>query len=201
MRFAALILAAGESRRMGPRNKLLLPLKGRPLAAHVLDAVLASDVSDVCIVLGHDAAALRTALEPHAYETVHFAINPAYRNGMASSLICGLASLGQRDGVLVCLGDMPGVPPDLMNALCAAYRLGDYAVVPVWKGQWGNPVLLSAQAAADARTLTGDRGARALLKFNVRAVREVAASTDAVLHDIDHPKDWSALQAPAGGHA
>jgi molybdenum cofactor cytidylyltransferase len=190
MRFAALILAAGASRRIGPENKLLMNLNGKPLVAHVLDAVQKARAAEVCVVLGHDAGAVRAVLEPRAGPSVRFVMNPVYEEGMASSLVCGLACLsGGHDGVAVCLGDMPFVTPETIDTLFAALRPGDYACVPVRRGEWGNPVVLSATAATAAMKLTGDRGARALLRQQADRVREVAVSADSVLQDIDRRDD------------
>lgn len=190
MHFAALILAAGSSRRMGPANKLLLPLAGRPLIRHVLEAVQASRVERICVVLGHEAAAVRAVLEPRAAPCVEFVTNTDYRGGLSSSLRCGLRRLGDGfAGVAVCLGDMPRITACIIDALCDGLVPGDYAVVPVRAGQWGNPALLSAEATRDAGMLTGDRGARALLRRHAAHVREVPVSSDAILRDIDRRQD------------
>lgn len=190
MSFAALVLAAGSSRRMGSANKLLLDLNGRPLAARVLEAVQASAVAEVIVVLGHEAESVRAVLEPCAGPSVRFVTNGDYRDGLASSLVCGLRTLEDgHAGVAVCLGDMPFVEPELIDALCAALEPGAYAAVPVWRGTWGNPAVLSPEAVRDAMPLTGDRGARALLKRHAGRVREVAAPSDAVLRDIDRGQD------------
>lgn len=190
MSFAALVLAAGSSRRMGPKNKLLLEFRGAPLVAHVLDAVQASRVSEICVVLGHEAGRVRAVLEPRASDSVRFVENGAYRNGLASSLTCGLRRLTPGyEGVAVCLGDMPFVQPDVIDALCAALAPGSYAAVPVWRGEWGNPAVLSPEAARNALELSGDAGARALLRRHAELVVEVAAPSDAVLRDIDREPD------------
>lgn len=193
MSFAALIPAAGMSRRMGTANKLLLVLHGKPLIAHVLEAVQASGVNEICVVLGHDANAVRAVLEAHATRPVRFVTNTEYRSGLASSLACGFGALGSHDGVAVCLGDMPGVETAVIDALCAALQPDDYAAVPVWKDRWGNPALLSAAAAADAARLTGDKGARALLRRHAARVREVPVRSPAVLRDVDRREDFGLL--------
>ncbi len=190
MSFAALILAAGVSRRMGQTNKLLVELDGAPLVAHVLNAVQRSQIADICVVLGHQADAVRAVLRSFASPSVRFVTNPDYADGLATSLACGLRNLEEdHEGVAVCLGDMPFVASDVIDALCAALTPEAYAAVPVWGGEWGNPVVLSAEAVRDALLLAGDGGARALLRRHAGRVREVAARSDAVLRDIDRKAD------------
>ena len=190
MSFAALILAAGTSRRMGSANKLLLDLNGMPLVAHVLHAVRKSRVQEICVVLGHEAGRVRAALEDYSGPSFRFVMNPDFESGLASSLTCGLEYLaGAYDGVAVCLGDMPFLGTGVIDALCEALLPGDYAAVPVHEGQWGNPVVLSPEAVRDAMALTGDRGARALLVRQKARVREVAVSCGGVLRDIDRERD------------
>lgn len=190
MSFAAVILAAGASRRMGEANKLLLDVNGVPLAAHALEAVQASRAEEICVVLGHEAEKVRAVLKPRAAGSVRFLTNADHADGLASSLVCALRRLKNRhDAVAVCLGDMPFVTADVIDALYAALAPGDYAAVPVWRGEWGNPVVLSAEAARDATALTGDRGARMLLRRHAARVRAVPAPSAAVLRDIDRQAD------------
>ena len=102
---AALVLAAGQSRRMGQANKLLAPVDGRPMVAHAVDAMLASRADPVIVVTGHQADAVRAAL---AGRPVIWAHNPDYASGLSSSLAAGLAALPEdAEGVVIGLGDMP----------------------------------------------------------------------------------------------
>lgn len=187
-RIGAIVLAAGRSSRMAPRNKLLIEDRdGVPMVARVVDAVLASPARPVIVVTGHAADAVRAAL---AGRDVTFAHNPDHEQGLSSSLRVGLDALGDRvDAVLVCLGDMPLVTPALIERLISAYDAeeGRLIVVPVAGGRHGNPVLWDKTFFPAMRAITGDVGARHLLGENAESVHEVLLEDEAALADFDTP--------------
>jgi molybdenum cofactor cytidylyltransferase len=198
-RVAALLLAAGLSRRMAPHNKLLAAdAAGAAVVARAADAVLASRARPVIAVLGHQADAVAAALGTRPVRTVRA---PDYEAGLSASLRAGLAALpAEADAVLVCLGDMPLVTPTLIDRLLDAYdsEQGSLIVVPTHRGKRGNPVLWDRRFFAEMAALTGDTGARALLLRHAEHVVEVECDTDAALLDFDTPDALS----PAGfGHA
>ena len=198
-RVAALLLAAGVSRRMAPYNKLLVAdAAGTAMVACVADAVLASRARPVIAVLGHQADEVAAVLGPRPVTIVRA---PDYESGLSVSLRAGLAALpAEADAVLVCLGDMPLVTPALINCLLDAYDSddGNLIVVPTHHGKRGNPVLWDRRFFADMAALTGDTGARALLLRHAEHVVEVEWDTDAVLLDFDTP---DALTTAGFGHA
>jgi molybdenum cofactor cytidylyltransferase len=187
-RVAALLLAAGLSRRMAPRNKLLVPdATGTAMVARAADAVLASRARPVIAVLGHQADLVAAALGPRPIHTVRA---PDYQAGLSASLRAGLAALPMDvDAVLVCLGDMPLLTQALIDCLLDAYNAveGSLIVVPSYHGKRGNPVLWDRRFFADMAALTGDTGARALLLRHAEHVVEVEWKSDAVLRDFDTP--------------
>lgn len=194
-RIAALILAAGQSRRMGALNKMIAEVDGKPMVAHVLEAVTASRAGPVTVVTGHDPEAVRAALAGHEIRFVH---NPHYAEGLSTSLRAGIAALpGDVDGVLVCLGDMPRVGPETLNRLIAAYspQEGRAICVPTVAGKRGNPVLWDRRFFAEMRDLAGDVGARHLIGLHADQVCEVAVDGDGVLLDIDTPEALQALNS------
>src|SRR5690606_40146905 len=117
---AAIVLAAGQSRRMGPLNKLLAEIAGKPMLAHVVDAVLASAARPVIVVTGHEPERVREALSGR---DVTFAHNPDYAQGLSTSLRRGTAILDEKvDGAVVCLGDMPGITETHIDRLISAFN-------------------------------------------------------------------------------
>jgi molybdenum cofactor cytidylyltransferase len=195
-RIAALVLAAGQSRRMG-RNKLLLPIEGTPMVARTVDALIASAATDIVVVTGHQPDALRAALAGRSVAFVH---NPDFASGLASSLQAGIAALpADADGALVCLGDMPLVAPPHLDRLIAAFNPleGRLICVPTYDGKRGNPVLWTRQFFAEMQTVSGDMGARGLLDRHGDAVCEVAMADAAVLLDFDTPDALSAVTGSA----
>jgi molybdenum cofactor cytidylyltransferase len=192
-RIAALILAAGQSRRMGALNKMIAEVDGKPMVAHALAAVTASQAGPVVVVTGHDPDAVRAALAGHEIRFVH---NPHYAEGLSTSLRAGLAALPPDiDGVLVCLGDMPRVTHETLNRLIAAYNPveGRAICVPTVEGKRGNPVLWDRRFFAEMQDLAGDVGARHLIGAHADQVCEVPMEGNGALLDIDTPEALQAL--------
>ena len=183
---AALVLAAGRSRRMAPLNKLLVTDdRGAPMIARVVDNVLSSHARPVIVVTGHErerveeALANRPVLVSHAED---------FASGLSASLKAGLASLPPDvDGVIVCLGDMPLVSPQMIDRLLAAFdpEEGRAIVMPTYRGKQGNPMLWSREFLPDMLKLTGDVGARHLAAKHADRMVEVEMADDAVLRDFD----------------
>jgi len=195
-RIAAIVLAAGRSRRMGDANKLLSPVAGRPMLVHAVEAALRSRAAPVVVVTGHDGAAVRAAL---AGLDVRFVDNPDYAAGMSTSLRAGLAALPEGiDGAVICLGDMPRVSPALIDRLIENFDAdaGRAICLPCHRGRRGNPVLWAARFFPEMERLSGDRGARQLIVVHDASVHEVACDVDGVLIDVDTPEMLARLREP-----
>ncbi len=186
----AIILAAGRSTRMGDEHKLLADWNGKPLIAHVADAIAAAGLPPPLIVLGARADDVRAALGGRA---ALFVTAADYAEGLSRSLRTGIAAVPDDwRAVLVCLADMPRVEPVLLRALAA---IEAPAAVPVWNGKRGNPVRWDRTCFARLAGLDGDVGGKALLSELAGRVVEIAAPSDAVLDDIDTPAALAALRA------
>ncbi len=184
-RVAALVLAAGQSRRMGARNKLLAKIDAKPMVVRVVDAALDSVAESVVVVTGHEAEAVERVLADRPVRFVH---NPDFAAGLSTSLQAGLSALDRDiDAFLVLLGDMPRVSADIINELIATFdpSAGRAIIVPTYDGKRGNPVLWDRHFLAEMRTLAGDVGARHLIGHHAEQVAEVAFADDAILLDID----------------
>jgi molybdenum cofactor cytidylyltransferase len=193
-RIAAVILAAGESRRMGGPNKLLAKVREKPLVGIAAEAALRSRAKPVVVVTGHNADAIRGALDKAAVRFVH---NPAYADGLSTSLRAGISSLGPEiDGAVVLLADMPRVTAAMIDRLIEAFQPEEGAaiIVPTVKGKRGNPVLWARKYFADLANARGDTGGRDLIAANRIAVREVEIGEAAAV-DLDTPE---ALKAEGG---
>jgi molybdenum cofactor cytidylyltransferase len=193
-RIAAIVLAAGRSRRMAPRNKLLIEDgDGRAMVARVVDHALASRARPVVVVTGHMAKEVRAALSGRS---VLYAHNDHFADGLASSLRAGLAALPPAtDGALVCLGDMPLVDGPMLDRLIDAFdpEEGRGIVLPTFNGKQGNPMLWGARFFPAMAALSGDSGARHLAAEHAEAVVEVELGSDAVLRDFDTPETLETL--------
>ncbi len=190
MELAAIILTAGESTRM-PGNKLLLPIRGSPMIAHIFETVVEAGFSPVVVVAGFEEPAIRIALEGRK---VHFVSNPDWKLGLASSLQAGISVLpGAIDGVLIMLGDMPLVKASTLQTLKISFTAGGcrQIIYPTYEGRQGNPVLFPARFFDDILNLQGDRGAKELLKKHAADTVAVPVKSREVLLDCDTEEDYT----------
>lgn len=187
-RIAAIVLAAGQSRRMGAQNKLLAQLQGKPMVARAVEAALASAVDEVVVVTGHQAEAVRKALAAYNVRFVHSA---DASKGLARSLQSGIEALGDGvAGAVICLGDMPYVRASGIDALISAFdpKAGRSIIVTTHDGKRGNPVLWDRRYFSEMARISGDVGARHLIGLYEEAVIEVPAESAQKLIDIDTPE-------------
>jgi molybdenum cofactor cytidylyltransferase len=186
MKVAALVLAAGFSRRMAPRNKLLIAdASGRAMVARVAAAALASRADSVVVVTGHQADAVQASMHGLAVRFVHA---PDHAQGMSASLQAGIAALpSDVGGALICLGDMPLVSPGLLDRVIAAFEAAPRPaiILPLCAGARGNPLLWDRAFFPAFATLSGDQGARPLLQVYGRHIVSIETGDDAVLQDFD----------------
>ena len=184
-RIAAVVLAAGRSTRMGPQNKLLADIGGKPMVRHTVEAALASRAAPVVVVTGHMAAEVAAALNGL---DVMLAANPDYATGLASSLKAGLRALqGKQDGILVLLGDMPYIERGHIDRLIEAFS-PDAIVVPTHDDRIGNPILWPARYFPELLHLEGDAGAKRLVGTHAAHLRKIDLATDAIFVDVDTPE-------------
>jgi molybdenum cofactor cytidylyltransferase len=193
-RIAAIVLAAGRSRRMAPRNKLLIEDDaGRAMVARVVDNALASRARPVIVVTGYQEKEVRAALKGRS---VLYAHNPQFTEGLSSSLRTGLAALPPNtDGALVCLGDMPLVEGAMLDRLIEVFdpEEGRAIIAPTFNGKQGNPMLWARKFFPAMAALSGDVGARHLAAEHADVTAEVEMGDDAVLRDFDTPETLEAL--------
>ena len=186
-RITAVILAAGQSRRMGAANKLLEEVDGATMVHRVVAQASASQADKVIVVLGHEGDAVRAAL---AESGVAFTDSPHYADGLSASLKAGVAAVpAGSDGAIVLLGDMPAVTAAHIDQVIAAFNPveGRSICVPTTRGKRGNPVLWGRDYFAEIGALSGDVGARHLIGAHADAVCEVALEDDAIFVDVDTP--------------
>lgn len=187
-KIAGVLLAAGQSRRMGAANKLLLEVAGKPMLRHAVDAAKAAGLSPLIIVTGHERERLEALL---ADEPVTYTHNPDYADGLSTSLRCGIRALPEGvGGALIGLGDMPGINSALMRAMIERFNAHDGAciIVPTVDGKRGNPVLWPARFFAEMAQIEGDVGARHLIGLHSDAVVELPVEDAGPLTDLDTPE-------------
>lgn len=191
------VLAAGSSTRLGhPKQLLPLGRDDRPLLAHTLDNAARSTLDGIVVVLGHAAAAIRARIDFAACRDTRVVVNERYHEGQSTSLHAGLAALPpDTAAALFLLGDQPLVTPAILNALIAAYRARRAPiVVPAYDGRRGNPVLFDRALFPELLAITGDQGARGVLRAHQADVVEVLVAGAAYMYDVDTEEDYARLK-------
>lgn len=202
---AAIILAAGSSSRMGGgRHKLLLPLDGRPVLSHVIDATLGSYARPIVIVLGHQADQVRTQIETYIMQPgINIVENTAYLQGMSTSMHLGIQILiahGYKkvdvaytvDSALIMLGDQPMITSQVIDTLITTFRAtGKRIVAPLYEGKRGSPVLFDASLFPELLQVSGDEGGRTVLERHRQDVELVEMGNALANYDVD---TWDAYQ-------
>jgi molybdenum cofactor cytidylyltransferase len=189
---AAIILAAGRSRRMGTQ-KLLLPWGGKTVIEQIADQILLAGLQPVLVVIGADAAADTAAIaQALAGRPITLAHNPNRDAEMLSSVRCGLKALpGDCEAALIALGDQPAIRTELIDSLIQAYQTaGRGIVMPTCRGKRGHPTMIAARYFGEILSGYDGVGLRGLLEAHPQDIHEVIVTDPAVLADIDHPDDY-----------
>jgi len=192
---SAIVLAAGESRRMGG-TKQLLPWHEKTVLGHLLDTLQSSSVGEIILVLGHEAERI---LEKVAIREIKVVFNPDYQKGMSTSLRRGLMAANQAaDGFLVVLADQPAITPEIIDRLIDSFgqvQPGKNIVAPSFRGRRGHPVLFGRKYREEFGGLTGEVGGREILARHPEDILVLEVDTDAVLIDLDTPEDYRRYSA------
>ena len=138
---SAILLAAGQSKRMGDENKLVKNFQGIPLIKHSVRNILASFIGELIIVLGHQKEIIEKLIDKN--EKIKFVFNQDFESGIATSIKTGLNHLSEEtEAFFICLGDMPMVNKDIFNLLIKSKNNREI-IVPTYKNKQGNPILFS----------------------------------------------------------
>jgi molybdenum cofactor cytidylyltransferase len=197
---AGLILAAGESSRMGA-DKALLTYRGRTFLETILTSCRDAGLEPLVVVLGHHAEEIRRAVKFGSAEVV---INSDYQRGQTSSLQAGLRALESPDfeapveakveAIILCLVDHPNVSPPTVRKLIASFEPPKSSVViPTFQGRRGHPVLIGRALFAELRNLSPDQGANGVIQKHRDATQFVEVSDPGVLTDVDDPEAYRLL--------
>ena len=183
---AGIILAAGQSRRMGKLNKMTTTVKGKPMVRHVAEAACTSKLQTVSIVTGHKPQEVINVLDELEINQVN---NPDYEKGLSTSLSAGIRMLGADvSHVIVILGDMPMITSQMINRLIDQSSTNpNHIIVSTHKGKRGNPVLWPRSFFGELQSIEGDTGARHIMAANRDRLIEVELGEAASL-DLDTPE-------------
>ena len=185
---SAVLLAAGQSKRMGEENKLTKKIKDVPLIKHSVQNILSSSINELIIVLGHEKEIIETIIKKN--ERIKFAFNRNFKDGMASSIKAGLNHLSKKSNAFfICLGDMPMVDKNIYNKLIKS-RYNNEIVVPTFKGQQGNPVLFSISMKEKIMSIQGDNGAKKIIELNNHKLLNLDIDDQCVIKNFNTQDDF-----------
>lgn len=183
-----MILAAGESRRMGT-PKLLLPFKEKTMIEALVDELLRSKSDKTIVVLGAEKESFERIV---SRLPVTIVVNTRYEEGMLSSIQAGFEALpNEVDAVLVCLGDQPLIPFSVLDKLIEAYKDTKRGIIlPVFKKSRGHPILIDMKYKPEIKNISPQIGLRALVHSHPQDVMEIEVDAPHILKDIDNPEDY-----------
>jgi molybdenum cofactor cytidylyltransferase len=185
---SAILLAAGESKRMG-KTKQLMPLGRSTLLEQTIDNLLDSSVDETIVVLGHKAEEIAGKI---AGRPVKIVINPDYSQGMSTSVIAGLMLVDPRSqAVMLAMGDQPLVASITINQLVETFNQNKKGIaVPTYRGRRGHPIIFDIKYKAELFTLKGDIGGREIIRNHPEDVLMVAVDSESIISDIDTQEDY-----------
>lgn len=199
-RLSVVLLAAGESRRMGEPNKLTLPVDGVPLLRRM--AMMLSNYgraegcgfAELVVVTGHQQ---REAVEQLSGLPAVLAHNSAYIDGQMSSVLCGLKALNQPvDGVVICLSDLPLLDLEDLRTIHQAFSEANKPIlVPTYQGERGNPIVLAYEQVEEIISTGRNLGCRHLIEREPQRVTTLEMPNDHVIIDMDTPDNYKSVQA------
>ena len=185
---SAILLAAGQSKRMNGENKLTKEIQGIPLIKHSVKNILASSIDELIVILGYQKEVIEKIIDKN--ERIKFAFNVNYENGMASSIKTGLNNLSEKtEAFFICLGDMPMVNSDIYNQLIQS-KNNKEIIVPTYNGQQGNPILFSKSIKEKIMTIQGDVGAKKILELNKNKILNVEVGNQSIRKDFNIKDDF-----------
>ncbi len=197
---SGIILAAGESRRMGKAGgdavmKQTLKIGESTILERVIDVLYGSTLEDVIVVLGHRADEIREKIlskVEHRLRPVRIAVNERYKDGMLSSIQCGLRALSDETrAFLIALGDQPFISGNLVNEIVEGYkRSGRGIAIPTYRGSRGHPLVLDIKYKEEVLSTSVKLGMRQVITKHAHDVLEVKIDSEDILKDIDTPEDY-----------
>ena len=187
----AILLAAGQSKRLRGENKLTKLFKGKPLINHILFSLIKSKVNKIIIVLGFEHLKIKTKLLKS--KKINFAINKNYKKGMSSSIKTGLKKLPKNSkGFLIVLGDMPNITKTTINKICLSITRSDKEIIlPKFKNRTGNPIGFKQSMIKNIYKIKGDRGAKNIIKKNNKKIKFLNINSKSILINLNTKRNFS----------
>mgnify|MGYP001280205917 CR=1 FL=1 len=188
---SAILLAAGQSKRMGGENKLAKEIQSIPLIKRSVKNILASSINELIIVLGHEKEIIEKLIDKN--EKIKLVFNKDFESGMASSIKTGINNLSKKtEAFFVCLGDMPMVNHDIYDQLIKS-KDNKEIIVPTYKEQQGNPILFNKSMKKKIMSISGDIGAKKILQLNKKKIFNLEFNDQGIIKGFNTQKDFNSL--------
>ena len=186
---SAILLAAGQSKRMNGENKLVKKIQGIPLIKHSVKNILASSIDELIVVVGHQKEIIEQLIDKN--EKIKFVFNKNFESGMASSIKMGLNHLSEKtETFFICLGDMPLVNHNIYNQLIKS-KGNKKIIVPTYKKQQGNPVLFDKSMKEKVIDVSGDVGAKKIFELNKDKILNLEINNQSITKSFNTQDDFS----------
>ena len=187
---SAILLAAGQSRRMGGDNKLIKKYNKKYLINHIVDTLIKSKVKKIIVVLGFQNSKVKKIIVKN--KKISFVYNKNYKSGMASSIKTGLKRISKKNiGFLIIHADMPKISRKIINKLYEAIKSKDKEIfVPTYKRKLGNPVGFKYCMLKSVKKIAGDRGAKKIIKRNKKKLYLIKVNSKSIFNDLNTPRDF-----------
>ena len=196
VKISCIVLAAGLSSRMSKKNKLLLKFDNSTILEKTLYNIIQANIYRLYVIIGSKRKEFENLLKKL---NVSYIYNIKYKEGISSSIISGVNQIKDNsEGVMICLADMPKISKKIYNKLLEEFS-NIYSndqpciILPAFKGQSGNPVILSKHFFENIFKLKGDKGAKILIEKNHKFVKKIDICNKSILEDIDNLRAYKIL--------
>ena len=187
---SAILLAAGQSKRMNGKNKLIKKYNKKYLINHIIGTLIKSKVNKIIVVLGFQKSKIRKIIVKN--KKINFVFNKNYKSGMASSIKTGLKEISKRSiGFLIVQADMPLISKKIIDSLCYSIRNNNKEIVaPIYKSNMGNPIGFKRSMTRILNKTSGDSGAKKMIKRNKKNISLIKVNSKSIFKDFNAKKDF-----------
>ena len=188
---SAILLAAGQSKRMGGDNKLTKKYNKKYLINHILDTLIKSKIEKIIVVLGFQSTKVRNIIVKN--KKINFVFNKNYKSGMASSIKAGLKKISKKNiGFLIVQADMPFISKKIISSLYYAIKNnGQEIVAPIYKRNMGNPIGFKRSMTRILNKTSGDSGAKKIILKNKKKLGLIKVNSKSIFKDFNTKRDFS----------
>ena len=186
---SAILLAAGQSKRMNGENKLNKIINNQPLLKYAINNILESDIEELIVVVGYQKEIIKKLITDN--KKIKIILNKNFKNGIASSIKEGMKHLSKKtEYFFICLGDMPNINKQIYNNLIKS-RKNHQIIIPAYKGQRGNPVLFDKSMKKIIINIEGDNGAKKIINMYENKTFVFETNDQSVIQDFNTQENFS----------